>query len=199
MDRRSIIDDIKSRIIARLKEELPDTLLYHVPEHTIDVYEKVRFLGTEEGVSEEDIQLLEIAALYHDVGFIERYDNNEEIGARIAGEELPELGFNQEEINTIKNIIMATKMPHNPNTLLEKIICDADLDNLGREDFYIQTELLRLELAKNGINVSPRQWYAINLPKLFEMHQYFTETAKRLRNPLKEKHLDEILELVGEK
>lgn len=196
--REEKILEIKQYVLARLENELPATLYYHVPSHTLDVYEKVTFFGKEEKVPAEDIQLLQVAALFHDMGFIERYENNEEIGARMAMEILPEYGFNQKELQIIHDLIMATKMPHNPGTLLEQIMCDADLDNLGREDFYVQTELLRLELSKNGISISPRQWYAVNLPKLFKMHTYYTSTAKKLRDPVKQKHFQEILELIGE-
>lgn len=198
-NREDVIQELKTLVFRRLENELPDNLYYHVPSHTEDVYEKVQFIAKNEGVSKNDIELLKVAALFHDLGFIEQYNDNEIIGARMAVETLPAYGFTEEEINIIYDLIMATKMPHNPKNLLEEIICDADLDNLGREDFYIQTELLRLELAKNGVVISPRQWYAENLIKFFEMHHYFTKTAKELREPIKQKHLQEILELTGRK
>ncbi len=198
-NREQVIQDLKTYCLERLEKELPDNLFYHVPAHTVDVYEKVQFIGEKEGVSKEEMDLLRVAALFHDMGFIERYENNEEIGARMARETLPDYGFSEEEINIINDLIMATQMPHNPKNLIEEVICDADLDNLGREDFYVQTELLRLELAKNGVVFSPRQWYAENLIKFFEMHHYFTKTAKELREPVKQKHLKEILELTGRK
>ena len=92
---------------------------------------------------------------------------------------------------------MATEISHQTNSLPEEIIADADMDNLGRDDFYIQTELLRLELKENGLGFSPRQWYGENLPKLLEMHKYLTKTAQNDRDPQKQKHLKEILELTG--
>ena len=75
-------------------------------------------------------------------------------------------------------------------------MCDADLDNFGREDFFIKTELLRLELAKQNIEISPRNWYK-NTLKLLEGHNYFTDSAKKLRKKGKEKHIQEIKELLG--
>ncbi len=199
MDKESVILQIKEYVLQRLNSELPKNLYYHVTSHTVDVYHRVQYLAEQEGVSEEDTYLLRVAGLFHDMGFIEQYDKNEPIGARMAGEKLPEFGFSPDEIEKIKNIIMATQMPHNPQNLLDEIIADADMDNLGRDDFYVQTELLRLELKENGIEISPRQWYAENLPKLMEIHKYFTNTAKKDRAPIKEKHLKEILELTDKK
>ena len=199
MNREKIIKKIMNYVMGRLEKELPRNLYYHVPAHTMDVYANVQKIGKQEDVSPEDIDLLRVAALFHDLGFIEQYDKNEPIGARMAEEKLPEFGFSADEIQKIKQIIMATQMPHNPQSLLDEIIADADMDNLGRDDFYIQTELLRLELKENGIVISLRQWYGENLPKLFSMHSYFTRTAKTLRDPVKAKHLSEMKDLTGMK
>jgi len=197
MDRQKAIEQLKTFITDKLNTELPDNLYYHVTSHTLDVYHRVQYLGKQEGLSDSEIDLLRVAALFHDVGFIEQYNKNEPIGARIAGEMLPEYDFTPEEIEEIQKMIMATEMPHKPHTLVEKIIADADMDNLGRDDFYIQTEYLRLELKLNGIEFSPRQWYGENLPKLLEAFSYFTKTAQKDREPFKQKHLKDILELTG--
>ena len=198
MDKKTAISQLKELVIDRLNKELPENLYYHITSHTIDVFHRVQYLGKEEGLSKKEIELLQVAALFHDMGFIKQYNKNEPVGAEMAAEKLPEYGFNNEEIETVKKLIMATEMPHNPHTISEEIMADADMDNLGRDDFYIQTEFLRLELKENGIPFTPRQWYGENLPKLLEMHKFFTNTAQKDRAPAKQKHFEDILELTGQ-
>ena len=106
------------------------------------------------------------------------------------------LGYTEKQIDVISRIILATQFPHTPKTNLEEIMCDADLDNLGREDFYEKSELLRRELGAQGVAKSPRQWYEGLLPFL-EQHRYFTQAARQLRQERKEQYMREIKELLG--
>ena len=101
---------------------------------------------------------------------------------------LPNYGYNKWQIEIISGIIMATKLPQNPKTKLQEIMCDADLDNLGREDFFVKTESLRLELEKHGIKKTPLEW-AKDTVKFLESHTYFTDAAKKLRQKGKENNI----------
>jgi hypothetical protein len=76
---------------------------------------------------------------------------------------------------------------------LEEIICDADLDYLGRDDFHEIADKLRKELREHGKIDSDRKWDEIQVVFLTN-HQYFTETAKRSRNTKKAQNLEEIKE-----
>jgi uncharacterized protein len=80
--------------------------------------------------------LLKTACLFHDIGFTISGQDHEERGCEIAEEVLPDLNYDSDQINRIKGMIMATKIPQTPNNKLEQIICDADLDYLGRDDFF---------------------------------------------------------------
>ncbi len=84
-----------------------------------------------------------------------------------------------------------TQIPHKPTNQLEEIICDADLDYLGREDFHEIADKLRLELREHGKIDSDRKWDEIQVMFLTQ-HQYFTETAKRTRQERKMQNLAEI-------
>lgn len=187
----------RRHIYERLEDELDQRLVYHNLPHTKDVSDSVEILIKGMDLPRRDRISLLLAAAYHDSGFLERYDNNEEIGARIAGESLSKYGYYAPQIGEISNLILATKMPQNPQTDLQKILCDADLANLGRRDFYIKTELLRRELSAMDIsNVPPRQWYEGAL-RLLEGHQYWTQQARNLWQAGKERHIAEIKELLG--
>ncbi|MCK4647312.1 HD domain-containing protein [Candidatus Pacearchaeota archaeon] len=186
----------EKHVFTMLEHGLDKNLYYHDLNHTKDVIKSVEKLGKLEEVSEEELLLLKTAALYHDTGFLIRYKENEEAGAGIARGSLKRYKYKKRQIKDIAGMIMATKMPQNPKTKLQEIVCDADLDNLGREDFYIRGDLLRLELEERGIKMSDKDWYT-NQIKFLEEHDYFTESAKELRQKGKEQHIKEIKELLG--
>ena len=186
-------------IMKVLKKGLPPNLHYHGIHHTFDVVRAVERIAIMEGVMDDDIFVLKSAATYHDAGFVEKYDNNEPIGARLAEEILPKYGYTEEQIEEVKKLIYATIIPHNPNSKLEKIICDADLDYLGRDDFFDIADSLRRELRDHGKIKSDRLWDEIQV-KFLTQHQYFTKSAKKMRDAKKAEHLQVIKDrLVSDK
>ena len=178
-------------IMKVLKDGLPDNLHYHGIHHTYDVVKAVERIAILEGVMDEDIFVLKSAATYHDAGFVEEYDNNEPIGARLAEEILPKYGYTDQQIEQVKELIYATIIPHSPKNKLEQIICDADLDYLGRDDFFEISETLRRELRDHGKINSDRLWDEIQV-KFLTQHKYFTKSAKKLRDTKKAEHLEAI-------
>ena len=180
-------------IMKLLEQKLSKQLHYHSIAHTKDVVKAVERIALLEGVTDEGLFLLKSAATYHDAGFVEQYDKNEPIGARLAQEILPKYGYTQEHIDRIKELIYVTMIPHQPKNRLEEIICDADLDYLGRDDFHEIADKLRLELREHGKINSDRQWDEIQV-KFLTSHKYFTKTAKRTRLQKKKENLQEVIE-----
>tara|TARA_B110001469_G_C9640681_1_gene322208 strand:+ start:1022 stop:2557 length:1536 start_codon:yes stop_codon:yes gene_type:complete len=179
-------------IIKRLAGDLPQGLHYHGIHHTKDVCEAVERLAIWEGVKGEDLYLLKTAALYHDAGFIDSYESNEPIGANLAKEMLPNFGYTEEQIDQVIRLIEATKMPQNPQNHLEQIMCDSDLDYLGRNDFYAIAETLRQELVEFGkLEDNPLQWVEMNIGFLGG-HKYFTKSSQMRRQPEKERRIGEL-------
>ena len=181
----------EENILNKLKIQLPSDLRYHNVNHTIGVTEAVERIALNEGIHNEDLYALKMAALYHDAGFIDKYQNNETVGARMAREDLPEFGFSDEQIGVIEKLIMVTFATKKPNTLLECILRDADLDYLGREDFHEVSECLRQELIERKM-ISPEEIWDELQVKFLENHEYYTESARNDRNKMKAKHLQEI-------
>ncbi|MEI7499981.1 MAG: HD domain-containing protein [Bacteroidota bacterium] len=183
-------------IIQRLRSELKPTLYYHCVEHTLDVYEATRRLIEAEKIEEKYIPLIETAALFHDAGILVQYFDHEKASAIIAKTILPGFGYTAFEIDWISGLIMVTRLPQRPGSLAEKILCDADLDYLGRNDFFIHSFQLRLEWQVNGIkNLNLHDWLVTQAAFLSE-HQYFTKSAFSLRNEQKNKNLKEVQELL---
>jgi len=186
---------IQDEILGQMQRDLPTNLYYHNLKHTTDAIYRVTDIGTKEKVSEEDLLLLRCAALFHDSGFMASYDNNEEIGARLAHQTLARYKFSREQIDVVKHIINATKVPQNPHNLLEEIMCDADLDYLGRPDFIPISHNLFRELFERGKIDSIDQWNKMQYKFIME-HHYFTETAKRSGEHGKQQVLKELKEAI---
>ena len=174
-----------------LAKKLPKNLYYHSIFHTKDVTAAAERIALREGITDEDLFLLKSAASYHDAGFITQYDNNEPVGIELAKEHLPKFGYSQKQIERIEQLIYVTKIPHKPKNKLEELMCDADLDYLGRDDFWEISDKLRRELREHGKINSDRKWDEIQLA-FFEKHRYFTKTSIELRQEKKMKHLEAI-------
>lgn len=179
-------------ILELLERDLAPDLSYHTLEHTLDVYNMAKFYAEKEKISAADTKLLLIATLYHDCGYLYQRENHESISCDVLRATLPGFDYSNEDIETMCGIIMATKLPQEPHTLLEQIICDADLDYLGRDDFFKIGDGLYHELTAANIIANETEWNRLQIDFL-QKHQYFTATAKALRNDRKQEHLTILL------
>ena len=187
--------DIQEIILDKLEMDLPGYLFYHNVKHTVDVVTEVELIGWAEGCSDEEILLLKTAALFHDAGHIVEYDNHEYHSTQIARQMLPEFNYSPDQIERICSIIMSTKLPPKPTDLLENIICDSDLDYLGRSDFIPVSNTLYEELKAQNKMGSLNDWNKIQV-RFISGHQYFTKTARRLREVNKQLQIERIQSLI---
>ncbi len=178
-------------ILQKLESELPSNLTYHGLHHTLDVLNAALEIAKRQNLNETEIRLLRIAMLYHDAGFIGIYKNHEKKGCEMARGNLPSFNFNKEEIEIICKMIMATKIPQGAVTQLEKIICDADLDYLGRKDFYKIAKNLYNELKMHNDIANENEWNIIQ-KNFLKKHRYYTKFSRQNREPQKQKYLKEI-------
>ncbi len=189
--------DIQEIILEKLEKGLPSYLYYHNVKHTVDVVTEVELIGWAEGLDDEEILLLKTAALFHDAGHIVGYDDHEYQGTLMAKEFLPDYGYSEKQINRICDIIMATRMPPKPKDLLQEIICDSDLDYLGRSDMIPVSNTLYRELKEQNKIGTLKEWNTLQL-KFLSGHQYFTKTAQALREVNKRTQIDRIRKLIDE-
>lgn len=189
--------DIQEIILDKLEMDLPGYLFYHNVKHTVDVVTEVELIGWAEGCSDEEILLLKTAALFHDAGHIVAYDNHEFYGTQIAKEILPGFNYTPDQIERICSIILSTKLPPKPTNILENIICDSDLDYLGRSDFIPVSNTLYEELKAQNKMGSLNDWNKIQV-KFISGHQYFTKTARSLREVNKKLQIERIQSLITE-
>jgi uncharacterized protein len=189
------INIIKDHVISMLTARLSKTLFYHNIHHTMDVTEQCLTIAREEGITDlQELQDLEIASLYHDTGFIYTYDGHEAKGCEIAREELPGFGVAEKRIDAVCRLIMATKIPQKPRSHLQRIICDADLDYLGRQDFYETGNNLRLELIAYNLITDNHDWEERQLDFL-KTHRYFTKISLQKREPFKKEYIRQLVQL----
>ncbi|MFI5170873.1 MAG: HD domain-containing protein [Chitinophagales bacterium] len=180
----------KEYILERMQNELPTNSYYHSLEHTKDVLQAAKVLSAEEQVEDDDLLLLKTAVVYHDSGFIVKGKDHEKESCKIARETLPAFDYTDSDIEVICGIIMATKIPQRPNTHLEKIICDADLDYLGRDDYDPISNLLLKEMQAER-NISHKEWLDIQI-RFMKSHTYYTASAKKKREKKKQLNLQKL-------
>ena len=183
-------------IVSRLRNELPATLFYHTLGHTLNVQKVVKQLILKEKIDPQTGLIIETAALFHDSGMIFNYKEHEIESVGIVRDTLPLYVYSSNEIDEICDLIMITRLPQRPLTYTGQVLCDADMDNLGRDDFFIQSFRLKLELEMNGVGTSTIKKWLANLVQFLEEHTFYTASAIELRQAKKMQNLSELREIV---
>ena len=189
-------EKLKQNILTMLQEGLPVELSYHGVHHTLDVLEVCNAYIDRDDIKAKDALLLRVGVLFHDFGFTWSFEDHEKNGSTLAQEILPSFGFDQEEISIVEGLILSTKVPQEPKTNLERIICDADLDYLGRDDYYPISNTLYDELRALGKIKTEAEWIALQI-NFLEAHRYHTDFAIENRQPEKEKRIAELKDKNG--
>jgi predicted metal-dependent HD superfamily phosphohydrolase len=168
------------------------TYSYHNLAHTQSVAAAVVEIGEASRVSEEEMEVLLVAAWFHDTGFLKDPTHHEEHSVAYASSFLAEHHATQAFTDQVTGCILATRMPQNPKTPLEQIICDADLYKLGTKDFFEHTKCLKDELVcRFSKDIDKLHWEMNNLTFL-SSHQYFTPYAQEHLQPRKDKNIKKI-------
>lgn len=178
-------------VFGQLSEKLPKHLYYHSLEHTKDVVNEAVRIGNSEGLNEHELLLLKIAALYHDNGFIRSPHEHEKVSCEIAREQLKNTILTENDIDEVCLAIMATKIKQSPMNAISEILCDADLDYLGRDDFEEIGNRLYQEIKFNNQHFTELDWNKLQISFL-ESHHFFTKTSIALRTAPKMHHLDKL-------
>lgn len=186
-----------SFILEQLTRRLPPELTYHSAEHTIEVFEITVELAKFEHRAERELELLALAASFHDAGFLVRRRNHEAVSASIAEQELPRFGYSPEDIDFVLGLIRDTQLLPTargpraiPSHELSQYLLDADVGNFGREDFF---EKLTLVAAEEGWSIQEGRKRAL---ALLRAHDWYTRSAAHYLEPQKLRNLQALEELV---
>lgn len=181
-------DDLNENIIQYLEDNLPHDFKFHDIKHTIDVSIAVEIIGASEGLSEEELLLLKTAALFHDSGLIFIIKNHEERSVEIAERFLSRSGYSKEQIKRIGKLILSTKNPLNAENILEKILCDADYEYIGRFDILEILKNKYYDCSSKSEEISFLN-FLLQQKEIIEKYDFYTQSAKDLRALNKEAQL----------
>lgn len=177
-EKGNILGLVESYARDILWKELPEEITYHSINHTIDVVSSAIEIGRKQNLEDSEIELLQIAAWFHDLGYTQSAESHEQKGAEIARDFLESHGYPIEAIEKVVGCIMATQMPQNPRNYLEQILCDADLMHLAGEDYFKKADLLHKEIQfTKSCKISEIEWLRMNQDFL-NKHCFFTDYAK---------------------
>lgn len=163
-------------LLTRLSDQLPGYLSYHCLDHTIDVANTSHLYIEHYKIDKQEADLIKIAAVAHDLGYIESPKEHEEKSIAILSEIISDYDYSQEQVDLINGMIRATKIPQKPENLLEQIIADSDLDYLGRNDYddwsdRLYHEFLHFEIISNEI-----EWLDAQI-NFLKNHKFHTQWA----------------------
>jgi len=177
-----IVLKAKQYVTSLLKDLENKWYTFHNLEHTLSVFERASYLANKEWLDEELTEIVQLAALFHDTWFVKQYDKNESIWASLAEEWLKQQWYPEDKIDIIKQIILATELGSPTLTKLEEIIKDADMDNLGRDDFFDLEAALRQELENvKWLKFTDKERYD-RISAYIQNFNFFTETQKKERD-----------------
>jgi len=182
---------LKKIITDKINSEIPPNLKYHGLHHTIGVYDVCNAYIRRLKIKPHEAYLLRSAALTHDIGILSTYSDHETAGIEYINELLPQLGYSKKDIRIISKMIESTRLPQNPKTLLEKVICDADLDYIGTDQFYSIGNTLFEEFLLYGVVKNEKEWDLLQI-NFLENHYFHTEFAKKNRQPVKQVYIQEL-------
>ncbi len=171
-----------------MSKNFSDKICYHNIDHTLEVVQAAEKIGRKCNLPDADLEIVILAAWFHDTGYYKGNVNHEIESARIATDFLTDIRAEAHLIHQVERCIIATKVPQNPRTIIEKVICDADLYHLSTTKFFTKSELLRKEMVAHHCHISPKSWMAKSCI-FVSQHNYFTEFAKKILKPKKQANL----------
>lgn len=182
----NLIEAVSNYVTLFLTENLSESLHFHTIEHTYEVVEASIEIGAQNDLSQEDLLILQVAAWFHDCGYANVYVGHEEESKKIAEKFLSNFGCEKDRITCVLNCIEATKFPQKPSSLLEKVLCDADLYHLTRTNYQKYEKGLRKEFEIYlGLQYSDEEWLLKNCQFLND-HQYCTGYGQQVLAKFKE-------------
>ena len=193
MERNNIIQLTETYILKIFENDLPPNLHYHDLNHTMSVRETALILGEHYDIGAANMEAMELAALLHDTGYVEAYTGHEAVSAALAEDFLSKHNYPAAQITLVKELIDATKLVYEPKNLLQRIIKDSDLNNLGQKKYMKTIASLRSEMKTFlHLEYEDAAFMEMNL-KFMDGHSYFTEKASELFDAKKEKNRKKVV------
>jgi predicted metal-dependent HD superfamily phosphohydrolase len=189
-----LLQDARDYVTDIFTNRVQPAFLFHNLDHTRYVTKAAGIMADYYQLPDNDRLALLLGCWFHDTGYSGgEITNHEELSKSIATRFLTGKNADAELIEKVNGCIAATKMPQTPSTLIEQIICDADLFHLGAKSFFEKTKILRRELnLLQDKKIGKKEWREKNVLFL-QQHRFFTTYARTKLEPLKHKHLEQLL------
>ena len=192
----TIIQQAEDFVQKLLKDKLSDSFLYHNINHTSSVADAVKAIAAAQSVTEHELELLLLAAWFHDTGYTNGCEKHEAASIEITEKFLRERNYDPQDISKIKSLINATMKNYVPVDLLEKIIHDADYYHLANKDYLTSSQFLQEELKKTmKLDFTELEWAKENL-NFLRNHRFYTEYAVLHWQAKKEKNIQRIMKRI---
>jgi len=190
----AIITETAEWINNYVEQHASKSLCFHNMTHTLQVVEAAKKIASYYQLAEKDYFIVIEAAYFHDIGYYSGASEGHELrGAAIASSFLSDRSVDENTILAIQNCIKATRIPQHPTTLLEEIVCDADLFHLGSEEFIERNRLMHQEMEKCKATPIGKDKWRKGTIRLLEEHHYHTTYAQLFLKDKKQKNLELLL------
>jgi predicted metal-dependent HD superfamily phosphohydrolase len=193
-----IIDHAKLFVIDFFRKNNDPKYLFHTLEHTMNVVQQVELIGKEEGLNEHEMQAVVIAAWFHDIGYLIQMEEHEAQSIQTVRDFFGEYPVEPEISEMVEVCIKATKRDHEPVTLPEKVIMDADVAHLGDPEFISISKKLRKERASSQNCEVPQLDYWKETLSFMENQHFYTAYARSNFEQVKLQNLEKVKELIAE-
>ena len=188
----SIIKKAKEYVTDYLSKNLSSDYNFNCINHTFEVARNAEEIGKGSLLKNRELDIVMLAAWFHDVGYSKCGEGHEQISIDIAEDFLIANNYSNEDIEQVKKCIEATKLSHIPKSLVEEILADSDLLHIGKEDYLEKSNLLRQELKKNqNMECDDEEWIEKNIDFMSE-HDFYTEYAKKNYGPQRIKNIENL-------
>lgn len=186
----ALIDRAKIYCISILEKSRCHKLPFHNEKHTLQVYENVVRIGAYEKLDFEELEPVLLAALFHDLGNVTTFLGHENLGIDKAKDFLCSEEYPKLKMDTVIKCIRATRMPQQPKSIYENIICDADLYHLGTNEFLEKNMLLRKEWSDYlSMDYSDEIWNTLNI-QFLQQHKFHTNFGIEILEPIKKENIE---------
>lgn len=187
-----ILEKASKFVFSLFKEKLDTQYIYHSYTHTYETVQACEVIGQGSNLSKKELEVVLLAAWFHDTGYIEGWQGHEEVSVTIARGFLEENDYSEKRVEQIIGCIRATKMPQKPQNLLEEILCDADLINLGSKVHFEKSDLLRVEMEMTRNQVMEELEWLQHEIDFLSTHRYHTPFAQLEYNSRKVKNISKL-------
>lgn len=194
----AFIEETKQFVLDILDRRLSDHCLFHSKNHTLDVFKNVCLIGTHCDCSRNELFILQLSALFHDIGYIKKNEDHESLSATMASEYLTTCEVDKSVIEKVGSAIMSTKVPQSPTDILSMILCDADLMHLSYDNYFELMELMREEWKRTGVTSLDEKQFHLNSLVFFKSHSYHTPYGRTILESGKMLNLERIKSRIAE-